>query len=89
VAVGTIVDDDPRPPRLGIRLLGDAVQLSWNTNLGWTYTLQSATNLTSPVAWTDLPPHIDLPGSGDTSSVTVNPDTAVRFFRIKATSTDP
>lgn len=88
-AVGTIIDDDPAPPRMGIRLLSDAVQLSWNTNLGWAYTIQSTTNLLSPAEWSDVPPYVDMPGDGGTSSANLTIDSAARFFRIKAVQAGP
>lgn len=89
VAVGTIIDDDFPPTQLGIRLVGGGARLSWDTVVGFTYTLQTGTGLLSPEGWSDLPPYVNLPGSGGTSSVTLALDSAKRFFRIKTTTATP
>lgn len=88
-AVGTIIDDDSHTPQLGIQRVGNSVQLTWDTESGWTYTLQSASTLMSPVDWVEVQPHVNQPGNGGTASADFATTSPCRFFRIMATKTEP
>ena len=88
--LGTIIDDDSPVPLVAIQAGSGSLTLSWGASNGWLYTLQSATSLLPPVAWSNCAPYVDLPGSGITHSVSaaLGPE-PVRFFRVKATEASP
>lgn len=88
--LGTIIDDDSPVPLVGFQVSSGSLTISWGASNGWVYTLQSATSLLPPVAWSNCAPYVDLPGSGITHSVSaaLGPD-PVRFFRVKATESSP
>jgi uncharacterized repeat protein (TIGR03803 family) len=69
----------PAPPELGATLLPNAVVLTWPTNATG-FTLQSATNLVSPVAWigAGLTPAV----VNGLNTVTNSLSGAVQFYRL-------
>ena len=88
--LGTIIDDDSPVPLMAMRAGSGSLTISWGASNGWLYTLQSATSLLPPVAWSNCAPYVDLPGSGITHSVSAAPGPEpVRFFRVRATETSP
>jgi hypothetical protein len=49
--------------------MGNWVRVTWPGSNGVTYTVQGTTNLVAG-AWTNVPPHIDLPGPGGMMTAT-------------------
>ena len=66
----TITFRAQQPPQLAIGASGSNVRLSFVGRSGFTYDLQSCTNL-SVGAWTNLPSHEFLSGSGSMTNLTV------------------
>ena len=64
----------PPPTALSIRQLGSNVVLSWTNS---SYTLQYATNLSTPVLWTNVP------GAAKTSPYTNPASDPSRYFQLK------
>jgi len=66
-------------PRLTILLFGADVILTWPTNAPG-FTLQSATNLASPVVWTNISP---VPVVVNGSNTVLNPISGTRqYYRL-------
>lgn len=88
--LGTIINDDPPRPHVKIQAISEYLTLSWGASNGWAYTLQSTASLLPPVAWSNCAPYVDLPGSGNTHSVSVAPNPGpMRFFRVRVTELSP
>lgn len=67
------------PPVLNLAAAGGQVQLSWPTNEAG-FSLQSATNLSAPVAWSAVTNAVAIVGTNHT--VTVSSRAALNYFRL-------
>jgi hypothetical protein len=83
-----VVDTPPMPQLLQAGLEGADARLYWQGSGGFSYVVQSATNLSCMNAFQDISPAITLPGFG---TVTTNfldagalTNSSTRFYRIRA-----
>lgn len=61
------LDAVPLPPSLAVApAASGSVAMSFPTESGKTYTLQTSTDLMNPAAWSNVPAWTDIPGNGST-----------------------